>query len=161
MFSRRWAVCVLVLGLLMRSSFGQPSSPPTISDIPNQTIAANATTSPVPFSIGDAETPATNLALTASSSNTNLIGNIVFSGSGSNRAITIIPRLNTVGTGVVTVTVTDANGGSASDNVGLTVSLFSAAAAGSIPNRDQSNVAWGDYDNDGKLDFLLTYYDTN
>ena len=86
-----------------------PNTPPTISSIPNQVIAEYSATPPVPFVIGDAETPATSLVLSKSSSNPTLvpINNIVFGGSGANRTVTATPANNQFGTATITVTVSD------------------------------------------------------
>jgi hypothetical protein len=82
---------------------------PTISDVSDQTITANSATSALAFTIGDAETPAANLQLSASSSNTGLVpnANIVLGGSGANRTVTVTPNLNQTGTAIITLTVGD------------------------------------------------------
>src|SRR5439155_3185712 len=71
-------------------------SAPTISGLTNLSIAVNSNTGPLPFTIGDNTTPATNLVVTGASSNTNLVpqSGIVFSGSGSNRFVTVTPAAN-------------------------------------------------------------------
>src|SRR6185503_11462657 len=96
---------------------------PTISDIPNQFIPEKSVLTGVPFVIGDSETPADALVLSASSSNPALApaANITFTGSGPNRALNIEPATNQFGTALITVTVTDAEGLSASDSFRLTV----------------------------------------
>ena len=60
-----------------------PDTPPTISNIPDQTIFQNSSTGPIPFTVGDAQVAAANLQLSAASSNPVLIpnANIVFGGS--------------------------------------------------------------------------------
>jgi hypothetical protein len=85
------------------------NSPPTITSIANQTIATNASTGPIPFIIGDAETAAASLTLSAASSATTLIpaNRISFGGSGSNRTVTLTPLANQSGTGNITITVSD------------------------------------------------------
>ncbi|HEY2951519.1 MAG TPA: hypothetical protein VGK40_02995, partial [Verrucomicrobiae bacterium] len=100
-----------------------PNTPPTISDIPNQTIPQNSSTGPIPFTVGDAETPASGLTVSGSSSNPTLLpnANIVFGGSGSNRTVTVTPAPNQTGTATITVTVTDPQGASASDTFTVTV----------------------------------------
>src|SRR5947207_9298247 len=74
-----------------------------------RSIAEYSATPPVPFVIGDAETPATSLVLSKSSSNPTLvpINNIVFGGSGANRTVTATPANNQSGTATITVTVSD------------------------------------------------------
>lgn len=99
------------------------NDPPTISSIAQQIINANSSTAPLPFTIGDLETPATALNISANSTNTALVafGNIVFGGSGSNRTVTITPVANQVGTTLITVNVTDANEATASATFLVTV----------------------------------------
>ena len=67
----------------VRSTRGQ-NTPPFISGIADQTIPANLQIS-LGFTIGDLETPVTNLLVTGTSSNTNLVANtgIAFAGSTS------------------------------------------------------------------------------
>lgn len=59
--------------------------------------------------VGDIETAAGSLTLSASSSNTTLVpnGNIVFAGSGANRTVAIATAPGQTGTAIVTVTVSD------------------------------------------------------
>ncbi|MBI1875987.1 MAG: tandem-95 repeat protein, partial [Acidobacteria bacterium] len=95
---------------------------PTISDIPNQTIDEDASTSALAFTVNDAETAASSLTLSGSSSNTTLVptANIVFGGSGSSRTVTVTPAANQNGSATITVTVSDGTL-SASDTFTLTV----------------------------------------
>ena len=85
------------------------NSAPTISNIPDVTTNENSTAGPLTFTVGDAETSASLLTLTKSSSNTNLVpnSNILFGGSGSNRTVTVIPATNQFGSSTITVTVSD------------------------------------------------------
>ncbi len=85
------------------------NNPPTISAITDQTTLENTPTSAIPFTVGDAETAAGSLTLTASSSNTSLIpvANISFGGSGANRTVTINPGASVSGSATVTITVSD------------------------------------------------------
>ena len=59
--------------------------------------------------IWDAETEASFLTLSGSSSNTTLVpnANIVFGGSGNNRTVTVIPASGQSGTATITMTVSD------------------------------------------------------
>ena len=86
-----------------------PDTPPTISNIPDQTIFQNSSTGPIPFTVGDAQVAAANLQLSAASSNPGLVpnGNIVFGGSGANRTVTVTPAAGQTGTATITVTVND------------------------------------------------------
>ena len=99
------------------------NSPPTISDTTDKTTNEDTATAALSFTVGDAETPAASLTLTGGSSNTAVVpaGNIVFGGSGSSRTVTITPAPNQSGSAIITLTVTDGNGGTASDTFVLTV----------------------------------------
>jgi hypothetical protein len=99
------------------------NTPPTISAITNQVINEDTAMSPIPFTIGDAETPAANLIVSASSSNTNLVPatNITFGGTDSNRTVALLPATNEFGATTVTLTVTDGNGAIATNSFLVTV----------------------------------------
>ncbi|MGD0260908.1 MAG: DNRLRE domain-containing protein [Verrucomicrobiota bacterium] len=100
-----------------------PPSPPTISNFTNVTVPVNGSTGPLPFSVGDAQSPASALLVSGACSNPSLAppANIVFGGSGSNRTVTVTPALNQSGQSVITVTVTDPGNLSASASFTLTV----------------------------------------
>jgi hypothetical protein len=95
---------------------------PTISDLTDQTIAANSATPALAFTISDMETAAESLVLSAVSTNQNLVPNtnIVFGGSGLGRTVTLTPNPDQVGTTTIILTVSDGVL-SASDSFVLTV----------------------------------------
>jgi hypothetical protein len=82
---------------------------PVISSIPVTNCLVNSTAAGVPFTVGDAESPASVLTLSGSSSNTTLLPNvnIVFGGSGSNRMVSLSPASGQIGVAPVTITVSD------------------------------------------------------
>jgi len=82
---------------------------PVISPIVDQATNEDSTIGPIPFTIGDAETPAGALTVSGASSNTNLVPdtNIVFGGGNSNRTVIITPLPLHYGATVITVTVSD------------------------------------------------------
>ena len=82
---------------------------PYLSEIAAQVGTQDKTTGPIPLTVGDAETAATSLTLSATSSNPGLLAltNIVFGGSGSNRTVTLIPNTGQTGLTYVTITVSD------------------------------------------------------
>ncbi len=86
-----------------------PNTSPTITGISNQTLSRNGATSALSFTVGDAETVPTSLVVTASSSNTTLVpnANIVISGTGASRTVTVTPALGQSGIATITVTVND------------------------------------------------------
>lgn len=85
-----------------------PNTAPTISPIAAQTTLANQPLS-VPFTVSDAETPAGNLTVQATSSNTTLVAasGIGHGGSGGSRILTLSPRPNEHGTTTITLSVSD------------------------------------------------------
>ena len=112
------------------------NSPPTISNIADQTTAEDTSTGPISFTIGDAETAASSLVLSGSSSNPTLVpnGNIVFGGSGANRTVAVLPATNQSGSATITVTVSD-GALTASDTFVLTVTpVNDAPTISNIPD---------------------------
>lgn len=82
---------------------------PIVTDIANQSFDEDSALGPIGFQVGDVETPATSLTLSAASSNTGLIpnANIQLGGSGSNRTVRLFPTTNQSGTATITITVSD------------------------------------------------------
>jgi uncharacterized repeat protein (TIGR01451 family) len=98
------------------------NDPPTVSHLLSQTMDEDVPLS-LPVTVGDAESAAADLILTASSSNTNLVPalGLIVRGTGAARTLTIVPVTNQVGALTITLTVTDTNGLSTSDNFALTI----------------------------------------
>src|SRR5436309_11935862 len=73
--------------------------PPTISGILDQVIDQNTASETIFFTIDDAQFPASGLALTATSSNPDLVplGKIVFGGLGSNLSVIVVPAFGRFG----------------------------------------------------------------
>ncbi|MBD2461517.1 tandem-95 repeat protein [Oscillatoria sp. FACHB-1407] len=90
---------------------GAVDDPPTISAIADQSINEDTPTAALPFTIGDVDTPVGSLTVTAASSNTTLVpnANVVLTGTGSNRAVTVTPVANQSGTTTINLTVSDGN----------------------------------------------------
>jgi gliding motility-associated-like protein len=104
---------------------------PTITPISDQTTAENTPTIAIPFNIGDAETPAANLLVSATSSVTTLVsnGNIDLGGSGSDRTITLTPTAGQSGTTEITINVSD---GTATTSTSFTLTVSSVEDAPTI-----------------------------
>ncbi|HOC57030.1 MAG TPA: immunoglobulin domain-containing protein [Verrucomicrobiota bacterium] len=157
--------CLPALMLLLTCGWpafaGQPT-PPTISHISDQRTFPGLPTRTLGFTIGDAQTAATNLVLSAGSTNLTLLPltNIVFGGTGSNRTVTLTPAAGQKGQTQVTLTVTDEKAESASDSFGLTVADFTAVNAG-FWGLSLGNVTWADYDNDMDLDALISGFSSS
>lgn len=96
---------------------------PTISDIASRTTAVGVAMAPIGFTVGDAETQASLLKVSAASSNPALVNSLglAFGGFGNNRTITVNPLPGQTGSTVITMTVTDAGGLTATDTFTITV----------------------------------------
>jgi subtilisin-like proprotein convertase family protein len=89
-----------------------------------QSTPVNTATGAIPFQIRDAQTPASNLLLSATSSDPTVINaasGIDFGGSDTNRTITLTPEPNKIGSSTISVIVTDGGGLSATNSFLLTV----------------------------------------
>jgi len=92
-------------------NFNGTNDPPTISNVPDQTINEDESSPTILVTIGDSDTPVSNVTLTATSSDPALIPNagIVITGTGPSRGIQITPALNQFG-GPVVITLTAFDG---------------------------------------------------
>ncbi|WP_422723909.1 Ig-like domain-containing protein [Hyalangium rubrum] len=112
---------------------------PTLSSVDNQTIAEDSSTGDLAFTVGDVETAADSLTVTATSSNTALVPNdpasLVLGGSGTSRTLNVVPAANANGSTTITLSVSD---GSATTSTTFEVdvtgfaSLYWMTAAGSL-----------------------------
>jgi hypothetical protein len=82
---------------------------PTISGVANQTTPGGVAVGPLALTVGDVETAAGSLTLSALSSDPVLVpvGTIVFGGTGANRTVTITPPSGSTGTALITLNVND------------------------------------------------------
>ena len=82
---------------------------PTISAIPDQLAVDGSPLPPIAFTIGDNLTPASNLVVTAASSNPTLLpdANLLLTGTGITRWIALQPVAGEAGVATVTLTVND------------------------------------------------------
>jgi len=111
----------------MISLSGNPTTdtPPTISAIANQNAVSGVQTAPIAFTIGDAESDPSTLGITATSSDQTVVlnTNLVISGSGAARTISITPVAGLATTSTITITLTVSDGlKSTSTTFNLTVS---------------------------------------
>ena len=82
---------------------------PTISPIADQSTVMNVGVGPLAFTVGDVETAAGNLTVSAASSNQTLVPNVhlALSGSGASRTVAVMPLGGQTGTTTISVTVSD------------------------------------------------------
>lgn len=124
-----------------RTSFGVTVSPvndpPTLSQVANQTLNEDTPRAALAFTVGDVETAATNLIVSATSSNPELLPdrNLILGGTGTNRTIKFTPATNQFGTATVTLFVTDGSL-TTSNSFGVTVNpVNDAPVISNIPNQ--------------------------
>ena len=96
---------------------------PAISSIGNQTIAEDSGTAALAFTVGDVESAASTLVVTAHSSNQQLLvdSNIILAGTDVNRSVQLVPSTNQSGSATVTLTVRDPEGLATTTSFLLTV----------------------------------------
>jgi hypothetical protein len=114
------------LGTITITPYGA-NTPPTISSLPARTITAGSSTGPLPFTVSDAQTSASNLTVSGSSSNPTLVpnANIVLGGSGSSRTVSVTAANGQTGTATITLSVSD---GSLSSSTSFTLTVNAVAA---------------------------------
>lgn len=135
------------------ATFTQVNDAPTISTVGTLTINEDTTSSAIGFTVGDVETPAGDLVVTRTSSNTILLPetdvNLALGGSGAERTITVKPTENQFGTAIVSLRVRDA----VNDETGTATTSFQVIVlpvndapnfTGLNPNSDGSGTAIGD-----------------
>jgi len=116
------------------------NDPPVISAIPSQVIGVNTSTAPLPFIVTDIDDPVTNLLMTAQSSRPSLVdvAGIAFSGSGSNRTVTVTPAADQFGCAPITLTVTDGSGATATSSFEVIVNQTSGPPVIAIQPQGQT-----------------------
>jgi hypothetical protein len=102
---------------------------PSISGISDRTGNQDTVVGPIEFSIGDRETDASMLTLTAAADGAGVVpaDGIALGGSGAVRSITLTPLEAATGAVNVTLTVTDAQGLASSRSFGVTVNARNAS----------------------------------
>jgi hypothetical protein len=119
-----------------------PNTPPTITEIDDQTIPEDSTTGPLSFTIGDEETDPSDLSVQATSTTQSLIpdDSISLDGTGENREVVVTPVPNGNGDATVTITVSDGRA-STQQEFQVTVQAVNSAPTG---KNDQYRVAADD-----------------
>lgn len=107
-----------ILAFITNPTTNPPSNlPPAISSLSDEEALEDAVATSIAFSVGDSETPAKDLVITASSSNPDLVGltNLVLGGVNGSRSLKFRPMADQFGQTRITLTVTDKAGLSASN----------------------------------------------
>jgi surface-anchored protein len=126
----------LLLCALILTASAHAQTPPTISNVADRSTLESTATAPIAITVGDAETPASSLLLSATSSDTTLVpnANIVLAGSGTSRTATITPAAGLSGSTTITLTVTDGDLLTATDTFVLTVTPVYQLTTETIPD---------------------------
>ncbi len=100
----------------VRVTVSDVNDTPTISMIPNQSVDEDTVLGPLNFTVGDLDTAASSLVVTASSSDQALFNdaNLIITGTGANRSITLTPEWNVNG-GPVTIKISVSDGTTSSE----------------------------------------------
>jgi hypothetical protein len=102
------------------------NQPPTISAIPNQSINEGSATGELSFTVGDSETAAAALTVTAAAQNSALVPaeGLILGSTGANRTLRVAPSPTGTGSTQILVSVADELGASASTSFTLTVNVL-------------------------------------
>ena len=151
------------VGSASRSVTVQPdaslNTPPTISAIAAQTLLKN-TAATVSFTVGDAQTSASLLDVSAASSDNVLFpaANLAAGGSGAARTLTLTPAPNRTGSATLTVTVADGGGQTASTSFVATVLAGQPQLIISQYYEGTSNNKWIEITNVGTVPYVSGLY---
>ncbi|MBK6266182.1 DUF11 domain-containing protein [Marivirga sp. S37H4] len=96
---------------------------PEISAITDQSVGYNQVSSPIDFTISDAETAVDDLIITITSSNTTVLplSGLDLTGTGNDRTLTITPGLNQFGVSDISIEVSD---GTCAKTISFNVEVF-------------------------------------
>ncbi|MCL4180734.1 MAG: VCBS repeat-containing protein [Verrucomicrobia bacterium] len=132
---------------------------PSISPVPDQETLLGMPSAPVSFNISDIETAPEQLVLRGRSLRPELIpdANIQFGGSGSNRTVTVTPALGPPGAAEIEILVEDEAGDVATRRFLVTAKEQHFRALPELfEGFRNAAAAWGDYDDDGDLDLIIS-----
>lgn len=105
------------------SSLGPDTTAPTISSVADVSISADQNSDVINISVQDDRTAAATIAVTVTSSNTDLIANenLALSVSGGTRSLVVSPASDSVGDTMITVDASDAAGNTSTTIFMITV----------------------------------------
>jgi len=121
------------------------NTPPTITSVGPQSTTKNKPTGVINFTVGDKETSLANLTVTANSGNAALVPNnsanlllLTSPNNAAQRSLVITPATDKTGTALITLTVSDAGGKTASTTFALSVTDQPVAGVPNDFNGDRS-----------------------
>ena len=119
---------------------GADTSPPTITEIANQSTTPGTATSAIEFTIADDKADLTTITPTGTSSNTTLLPDtgISFGGTGATRTVTLTPAAGQTGTATVTIKISD---GTNEATRQFTLSVQPVIEVKSLPPTDEPDPA--------------------
>lgn len=96
---------------------------PTLGSVLDQLIPSNTSTDVLAISVSDDTTAATELQLSATADNADLLDadSLVLGGDGESRTLVLTPKVDAIGESIVTLVLTDADGATTSTQFTLTV----------------------------------------
>ncbi len=112
------------------------NTPPAISSLPGlQAVNLDVAPPPLAFTVSDAETTATDLRVTATSSNPTLLpkASLALGGSSTNRTLTLTPATGQTGAATVTLNISDGDYTRSAQLLFVVTDLTAAAAQFSRP----------------------------
>lgn len=124
---------------LTSMSITATNSSPWISTVANQSLAVGTTASPT-VQVGDQETAAASLTLTATSSSST-VASVAITGTGATRNVVVTPSATTAGTATITLTVTDAGGATSTKTFTVTAINSAPTIANVIDQTTAMNTA--------------------
>jgi FG-GAP-like repeat len=132
-------------------------SRPHFGGLTNLVVEANLFAGSFPFSVGDAETPSSDIKITVTSSDQTMIpeAGIAITGAGGSRNFSFTPTPHAVGMVTLAFTAEDFDGEIEVVTIQVTIRNEFSPRTTSLPGLDSASVAWGDVDRDGDLDLLL------
>src|SRR5205809_1270206 len=98
---------MLTAHLTLPDALPDLNDPPTISDLPDKTVAEDSGPTVFTFAVGDLETPTDQLTVAVNSSDATLLpsANMVLGGTGNNRTLSVTPAANQACSATIAVTV--------------------------------------------------------